>query len=160
MRAMRPPLHVSLALLAAASTGAVALPAAASAAAAGPAGERVENCLQRLNEDRAAVHRFHRGSRTLGFGRVVVTPLVNRPHSYCVEVQFGGRTVFNGFGQSGYELRGDRWVNVGGLGDTGGRSKGFTRSIDLPRRYRTDLSYSIRRPDGWYRTSTISLRRR
>lgn len=157
---MRPPIRTSVALLAAASAGAAAVPSAASAARAQPAGERVENCLQRLNEDRTAVYRFHRGSRTSSYGRVVVTPTAARPHSYCVRVAFGGRTVFNGFGESGYELRGDRWVNVGGLGDSGGRSKGFTRSIDLARKTRSDLSFSLRRGDGWYRTTTISLRRR
>lgn len=157
---MRPPLRTVVALPAALLACAVAPPAIAAAATAQPGGERVENCLQTLNEDRAAVYRFHRGGKTLSFGRVVVTPTLNRRHSYCVRVQFGGRTVFNGFGQSSYELRGDRWVNIGGLGDTGGRSEGFTRSIDLAPRTRTDLSYSIKRPDGWYRTTAISLRRR
>lgn len=157
---MRPPLRAPAALLAAAALGAVALPSAATAAPAQPSAERVENCLQPLNTNRTAVYRFHRGSRTLSFGRVVVTPTKARPHSYCVRTEYGGRTVFGAFGESGYELRGGRWVNVGGLGDSGGRVRGGTRSIDLPRRYRTDLSYSVKRPDGWYTTSTISLRRR
>lgn len=161
MQVMRPPLRSPVSLLAALAACALTPPAVAAAAdTPQPGGERAENCLQTLNEDRAAVHRFQRGGKTLSFGRVVVTPTRARPHSYCVRVQFGGRTVFNGFGQSSYELRDDRWVNIGGLGDTGGRSEGYTRSIDLARRSRTDLSYSIKRPDGWYRTTTISLRRR
>lgn len=160
MPPMRSPLRAPAALVAAAALAAVALPSAATADTAQPSAERVDTCQQALNTDRTAVYRFHRGKRTLSFGRVVVTPTKARPHSYCVRVQFGGRTAFSGFGQTSYELRGGRWVNVGGLGDTGGPTKGYSRSIDLERRTRTDLSFSIKRADGWYRTSTISLRRR
>lgn len=113
-------------------------------------------CEQALNPDRRSTYRFKDGDTTLGFGRVVVTATKANRDRYCIQVQFGGRTVFNGFGMSSYERRDGKWVNEGGLGDSGSRGASYTQSMQVPNRTRIDRSYSIRHEGRWYRTGTIS----
>ncbi|MSW50445.1 MAG: hypothetical protein F2817_06090 [Actinobacteria bacterium] len=151
---MRLPRRSSLAL--AAVTLAVPLAGATVAVPAASAQTGGDACKQALNPERRSVYAFKNGSRKLGFGRVVVTATKADRHRYCISVQFDGRRVFNGFGQSGYERRDGRWVNVGGLGDTGARGGSYTRTMQVPDRYRIDHSFSIRSGGRWYRTISIS----
>jgi hypothetical protein len=150
MPAMRPsPTALVLAPLA------VLVLAGATAAPAGAA-TTPDACQQRLNPDRRSVYRFKDGGTTLSYGRVVVTATKADRHRYCIQVQFGGRTVFNGFGMSSYERRDGKWVNQGGLGDSGARGDSYTQSMQVPDKTRIDRSYSIRDDGRWYRTISIS----
>jgi hypothetical protein len=136
---------------------ALAVPVASGTAAApAVAASPPDACKQALNPDRRSVYRFKDGGTTLGFGRVVVTATKAHRHRYCIQVQFGGRTVFNGFGESGYERRDGKWVNVGGLGDSGSRGGSYTQTMQVPDKYRIDRSYSIRHEGRWYSTIAIS----
>jgi hypothetical protein len=153
MAAMRPFPRSPVALVLAA----LALPAVTGAAAA-PAGAATtpDACEQGLDPDRRSVYRFKDGRTTLGFGRVVVTATKADRHRYCIQVQFGDRKVFHGFGMSSYERRGGEWVNEGGLGDSGSRGGSYTQTMQVPNRTRIDRSYSIRHEGRWYRTIQIS----
>jgi hypothetical protein len=136
---------------------ALAVPVVAGAAAA-PAGaaQAPDACEQQLNPDRRSVYRYKDGGTTLGFGRVVVTATKANRHRYCIQVQFGGRTVFNGFGLSSYKRVDGTWVNEGGMGDTGARGDAYTSTMQVPDKTRIDRSYSIRHEGRWYRTIQIS----
>jgi hypothetical protein len=136
---------------------AIAFPVLSGAVAA-PAGATTtpDACRQQLDPDRRSVYRFKDGDATLGFGRVVVTATEADRHLYCIKVQFGGRTVFNGFGLSSYKRKDGKWVNEGGLGDSGARGDSYTQTMQVPDKTRIDRSYSIRDDGRWYRTITIS----
>jgi hypothetical protein len=153
MTAMRPLPRTPLALVLAA----LAVPAVAGAAAA-PAGaaEQPDACEQQLNPDRRSVYRFKDGRETLDFGRVVVTATKADRHRYCISVQFGDREPFNGFGMSSDKRVDGRWVNEGGLGDSGARGPSYTRSVQVPDKTRINHSFSIRHEGRWYRTIQIS----
>lgn len=136
---------------------ALAVPAAAGAVATpATAATSDDACAEALNPDRRSVYRFKRDGGTLWYGRVVVTATRADRDRYCIQVDFGNRTVFHGFGMSGYERRDGRWVNDGGLGDEGSRGGSYTQSMQVPERYRIDRSYSIRHDGRWYRTTSIS----
>lgn len=136
---------------------ALAVPVVAGTVAA-PAGAATQPdaCQQALNPERRSVYRFKDGDTTLPFGRVVVTATKADRHSYCIRVGFGGRTVFNGFGLASYKREGGKWVNEGGLGDSGSRGDSYTQSMKVPDKTRIDRSYSIRHEGRWYRTIAIS----
>jgi hypothetical protein len=153
MAAMRPFPRSPVAL----ALAALAVPVVAGATAA-PAGAATapDACEQQLNPDRRSVYRFKDGRATLGFGRVVVTATKADRHRYCIQVQFGGRTVFNGFGLSSYKRVDGKWVNEGGMGDSGGRGGSYSSTMQVPDRTRIDRSYSIRHGGRWYRTIQIS----
>jgi hypothetical protein len=131
------------------AAGTVAVPAASAQTPA-------DACAQALNPDRRSVYRFKDGSKTLGYGRVIVTATKANRHRYCIRVDFGNRTVFHAFGESGYERRNGKWVNVGGLGDSGSKATSYTQTMQVPDKYRIDRSYSIRTGGRWYRTIAIS----
>jgi hypothetical protein len=154
MRTMRIPRRSSLALAAVTLT----VPLAGATVAVPPASAQTggDACKQALNPDRRSVYTFKNGSRKLGFGRVVVTATKADRHRYCMSVQFDGRRVFNGFGQSGYERRNGKWVNVGGLGDSGAPGVSYTRTMQVPDRYRLDHTFSVRWKGRWYTTISIS----
>jgi hypothetical protein len=145
-----PPLALAVATLA------LPLVAGAVAAPAASAQTTPDACAQPLNPERRSVYRFKSGSKTLGFGRVVVTATKANPNRYCHRIDFEGRTVFHGFGESGYERRNGAWVNVGGLGDSGYEATSYTRTVQVPNHYRIDRTYSIRSGGRWYRTISIS----
>jgi len=154
MSRMRTALRSPLALAAAVLTLPVA--AVAVGAPAATAQTPPDACAQALNPDRRSVYRFKSGGRTLAVGRVVVTATKANRHRYCVQVDFQGRRLFNGFGESGYERRNGKWVNVGGLGDAGSVGRSYTQTMQVPDKYRIDRTYSIRTGGRWYRTIAIS----
>jgi hypothetical protein len=145
---------LALALVAVAAPTSVALAAAPAAVAQ----STTDACKKDLNPDRRSVYRFKDGKRTLGFGRVVVTATKSDRHLYCFRVDFDERRVFNSFGESGYERRDGKWVNVGGLGDSGSVGGSYRQSMAVPDKYRKDRSYAIRHEGRWYRTISISRR--
>jgi hypothetical protein len=153
MAAMRPARRSPIAL----TLAALAVPVVAGAAAA-PAGaaQAPDACEQGLNPDRRSVYRYKDGGSTLDFGRVVVTATKADRHQYCIQVQFGGREVFHGFGMSSDKRVDGKWVNEGGLGDSGSRGESYTQSMQVPDKTRIKRSYSIRHEGRWYRTSQIS----
>lgn len=113
-------------------------------------------CAQPLNPDRRSVYGFKNGGRTLAHTRVIVTASKANAHRYCIQVQFDGRTVTHAFGQTTYERRGGRWVNVGGLGDSGYRATSYSLTMQVPDKTRIDRSYSVKSGGRWYRTISIS----
>jgi hypothetical protein len=125
-------------------------------AAAAPASAALDACDQPLNPERRSVHRFKADGTTLPYGRVVVTATKADRDQYCIQVQFGGRTVFNGFGMSAFKRKNGKWVNEGGLGDSGSRGDSYTQSMQIPEKTRIDRTYSIRDDGRWYRTPSIS----
>lgn len=135
---------------------ALAVPVVAGAVAAPAGAATPDACAQTLNPDRRSVYRYKDGKKTLAFGRVVVTATKADPHRYCIEVQFGDRKVFNGFGLSSYKRVDGKWVNEGGLGDAGSRGASYTQTMQVPDKTRIDRSYSIRYGGDWYRTISIS----
>jgi hypothetical protein len=137
---------------------ALATPVAAGtiAAPAAVAQSTPDACAQPLNPDRKSVYRFKNGARTLGYARVVVTATKASRHRYCIQVQFDGRTLHHAFGQTTYERRNGAWVNVGGLGDSGGPARSYSATMQVPDKIRIDRSYSVRVGGRWYRTITVS----
>lgn len=131
------------------STGAVATPAAV-------AQDAPDACDQALNPDRRSVYRYKDGRRTLPFGRVVVTATKADRHRYCIRVQFDGRRVFNSFGLSSYLRRNGKWVNEGGLGDSGSVGPSYTQTMQVRDKTRIDRSYGIRYRGRSYSTISIS----
>lgn len=151
---MRTRTGTSLAL--AAATLALPLAGAAVVAPSASAQATPDACAQPLNPERRSVYRFKNGGRTLGYGRVVVTASKADGHRYCIQVQFGGRTVTHAFGQTTYERRNGTWVNVGGLGDSGYRTSDYSATLQVPDKTRIDRSYSIKAGGRWYKTIAIS----
>ncbi|WP_022928853.1 hypothetical protein [Patulibacter americanus] len=136
---------------------ALAVPVVAGAAAApASAATAPDACEQALNPERRSVYRFKDGGSTLDFGRVVVTATKADRHRYCIQVQFGDRKVFNGFGMSSDKRVDGKWVNEGGMGDSGSRGESYTATMQVPDKTRINRSYSIRHEGRWYRTIQIT----
>lgn len=154
MRTMRSVPRTSLALVVA--IAAVPVSAGAVAAPAAVAQTTPDACEQALNPDRRSVYRYKDGKKTLPFGRVVVTATKADRHRYCIRVQFDGRKVFNSFGLSSYVRRNGRWVNEGGLGDSGSVGPSYTQTMQVRDKTRIDRSYGIRYGGRSYSTISIS----
>jgi hypothetical protein len=134
----------------------LAVPAAAGALAAPASAQTPEPpdaCKQALNQRERESYRFKDGRRTWSPGRVVVTPTRADEDRYCIEIRFGGRSVFHQSSTKGWERRGGRWVVIGGDGGGGDLATSYTRSVQIQDRRRVEYRYDLRVDGRWYRAS-------
>jgi len=133
----------------------------AGAAAGSPVGpERADAaknaCQEPLNPDRRTAYRFTDRGKTLAFGQVVMTATKADGHRYCVRIGFGGRTMLHEFSQASYLRRNGRWVYEGALGSGAYRTGGYTQSVQVRDKTRSDRTFAVRHKGRWYRTISIS----
>jgi len=77
-------------------------------------------------------------------------------HRYCVRIGFGGRTVVNEYSMASYLRRNGTWVYEGALGSGAQRTGGYTQTVQVRDRTRSDRTFAIRHKGRWYRTISIS----
>lgn len=144
-RPLVPLLVASLAVPAA--TGVLAAPVSARTP------EPPDACKQPLDQRERETYRFMDGRRTWSPGRVVVTPSRADENRYCVEVRFGGRSVFHQSSTKGWARQNGRWVVIGGDGGGGDLARSYTRSIQIRARRRVEFRYDVQIQGRWYRAS-------
>jgi hypothetical protein len=146
-----------LAVATTAAAAAVVLLAGPSRTLGGPAtaAAATEACDQALDHDRREVFRFKDGRRTLGYGRVVVTPTKASPNRYCVRVGFGGRTVTHRFDGGSYLRADGKWEWEGGLGSGTYRTEAYEQSLQVKEDQKVDRRYGIRSGGRWFETVWI-----